>query len=114
VMMEDPDVGHDPPFVHWTIYDLPPDVTELREGVPGQPRLLLPDGALQGRNDRGSIGYFGMRPPKGDPAHHYHVQVFALDTKLGLPHGASRTQLLDAMSGHVLGKGELVGTYKRS
>src|SRR5918994_1653015 len=79
VMMEDPDVGHDPPFVHWTIYDLPPDVTELREGVPGQPRLLLPDGALQGRNDRGSTGYFGMRPPKGDPAHHYHVQVFALD-----------------------------------
>jgi phosphatidylethanolamine-binding protein (PEBP) family uncharacterized protein len=55
-----------------------------------------------------------MRPPKGDPAHHYHVEIFALDWVLDLPHGASRAQLLDAMKGHVLAKGEIVGTYKRS
>jgi Raf kinase inhibitor-like YbhB/YbcL family protein len=114
VMMEDPDVKQEPPFVHWTLYNLPPEITDLREGVAGQPRLLLPEGALQGVNDRGSIGYFGMRPPKGDPAHQYHVQVFALDTMLDLPHGATRAQLLDAVQGHVLAEGELVGTYKRS
>jgi Raf kinase inhibitor-like YbhB/YbcL family protein len=114
IMMEDPDASRDPPFVHWTLYNLPPDITILREGVPAQPRLELPEGVLQGVNDRGSIGYFGMRPPKGDPAHHYHVQIFALDRVLDLPHGASRAQLLDAMKGHVLAKGEIVGTYKRS
>jgi Raf kinase inhibitor-like YbhB/YbcL family protein len=114
IVLEDPDASRDPPFVHWMLYNLPPDVTNLREGVPGQPRLVLPEGALQGANDRGSIGYFGMRPPKGDPAHHYHVQIFALDTMLELPHGTSRAHLLEAMKGHVLAKGEIVGTYKRS
>ena len=113
-MLEDPDVGQNPPFVHWTIYNIAADATELREGVPGQPRLVLPDGAAQGRNDRGSTGYFGMRPPQDDPAHHYHLQVFALDTELDLPHGASRAELLEAMQGHVLAEGELVGTYQRS
>jgi Raf kinase inhibitor-like YbhB/YbcL family protein len=111
--MEDPDASRDPPFVHWVLYNLPPDLMSLREGVPAQPRLELPQGALQGVNDRGSLGYFGMRPPKGDPGHHYHVQVFALDAMLELPHGASRAQLLDAMQGHVLAQGEVVGTYKR-
>ena len=114
LMLEDPDVGENAPFVHWMMYNIPADETALREGVPGQPRLMLPESALQGRNDRGSTGYFGMRPPEGDPAHHYHLQVFALDTELDLPHGASRAELLDAMRGHVLAKGQLVGTYQRS
>jgi Raf kinase inhibitor-like YbhB/YbcL family protein len=114
LMLEDPDVDQDPPFVHWTMYNIPAGETRLREGVPGEPRLVLPEGALQGRNDRGSTGYVGMKPPEGDPAHHYHLQVFALDRELDLPHGASRAELLDAMQGRVLAKGRLVGTYQRS
>ena len=114
LVLEDPDVAQDPPFVHWTIYNIPSGRTSLREGIPGQPRLLVPEGANQGENDRGSTGYFGMRPPKGDPAHHYHVQVFALDRVLDLPHGATRDQLLAAMRDHILAKGELVGTFERS
>jgi phosphatidylethanolamine-binding protein (PEBP) family uncharacterized protein len=55
-----------------------------------------------------------MKPPEGDAAHHYHLQVFALDRELDLPHGASRAELLDAMQGRVLAKGRLVGTYQRS
>ena len=54
---------------------------------------------LQGANDRGSAGYFGPRPPEGDPPHHYHIQVFALDKPLDLPPGADRDQLLSAMQG---------------
>ena len=54
-----------------------------------------------------------MRPPKGDPPHEYHFQVFALDTRLDLPHGVGRAELLDAMRGHVLAAGEIVGTYRR-
>ena len=78
--------------------------------MPGTPQLPLPQGAKQGANDRGSTGWFGMRPPAGDPAHNYHFQVFALEKMLDLPHGASRAELLDAMRGHVLLAGEIVGT----
>lgn len=113
LLMEDPDVDEEPPFVHWMIYNVPADVTMLEEGVPGTPRLQKPEGALQGANDRGAIGYFGPRPPVGDPAHPYHFQVFALDTLLDLPHGASRAEFLDAVRGHVLASGEIVGTYQR-
>ena len=113
LIMEDPDVAQEPPFVHWMMYNIPPDVTMLGEAVPGTPRLLKPEGALQGANDRGSTGYFGPRPPVGDPAHPYHIQVFALDTMLDLPHGASRADFLAAIEGHVLASGEIVGTYQR-
>ena len=113
VLMEDPDVSQDPPFVHWVLYDLPTDSTTLEEGVPGAPQLARPEGAKQGPNERGSTGYFGPRPPVGDPAHSYHFQVFALDTTLDLPPGASRETVLDVMRGHVLSAGEIVGTYQR-
>ena len=53
------------------------------------------------------------RPPVGNPAHSYHFQVFALDTVLDLPPGASRETVLDVMRGHVLSVGEVVGTYQR-
>ena len=113
VMMEDPDVAEEPPFVHWLLYNIPANVTALDEAVPGTPRLKKPDGAMQGANDRGSIGYYGPRPPTEDPPHAYHFQVFALDTMLDVPFGASRAELLDALGGHVLAGGTLVGTYER-
>ena len=113
VMMEDPDVGQDPPFVHWLLYDVPASVTRLDEAVPGGPAPPGLGDARQGPNEYGSLGYFGPRPPKSDPAHAYHVQVFALDRMLGLPFGATRAELLDAMRGHVLAAGEIVGTYER-
>jgi glucose/arabinose dehydrogenase len=61
----------------------------------------------------GKIGYFGPRPPREDPPHSYHFQVFALDTTLNLPSGYNRQALLDAMKGHVIAKGEIVGMYQR-
>ena len=114
LIVDDPDAPvPNPPFTHWVAYDIPADVTALREGVPGTPRLPEPEGMLQGPNDRGSSGWYGMRPPIGDPAHAYHFQLFALDRVLDLPHGASRAEVIDAMRGHVLAVGELVGTYRR-
>ena len=110
IIMEDPDAPQKP-FVHWLAWNIPATVTSLPEGLQEQPRLTEPEGVLQGRTTRGSTGYYGPRPPVGDPAHHYHFQVFALDTVLALPFGADRDQLLNAMHGHVLAKGELVGRY---
>ena len=112
VLMEDPAVGEQPPFVHWMLYGLATDVTSLPEAVPVGAAVPEP-GGLQGRNDRGTMGYFGPRPPRADPAHPYHFQVFAVDTVLQLPFGASRAEVLEAMRGHVLASGELVGRFER-
>jgi Raf kinase inhibitor-like YbhB/YbcL family protein len=114
VMMEDPDVPDIKPFVHWTIVNLPATDTALREGVPGDPKLEVPHGVIQGATSRGSPGYMGPKPPVGDPPHHYHFQIFALDTVLTVAPGAGRKELLDAMSGHVIGFGELVGFFERA
>jgi Raf kinase inhibitor-like YbhB/YbcL family protein len=111
IVMEDPDAKPVTPFVHWLVWNIPANITSLPEGVQEQPRLTEPEGVLQGRTTRGSMGWTGPRPPAGDPAHHYHFQVYALDTVLDVAWGAERDQLLDAMKGHVLAKGELVGTY---
>jgi len=113
VVMEDPDAPQKP-FVHWLAWNIPASVTSLPEGLQEQPRLTEPEGVLQGRNTRGSVGYYGPRPPVGDPAHHYHFQVYALDAVLALPFGSDRDQLLKAIQGHVLAKGEVVGRYAQS
>jgi Raf kinase inhibitor-like YbhB/YbcL family protein len=112
VLVEDPDVKENKPFVHWIIANLSAEQTSLPQGLPGEAKLELP-AAIQGANSFGSTGWFGMKPPVGDAPHHYHVQVFALDTVLGLKPGAGRKDVLDAMKGHVVGFGELVGTFER-
>jgi len=113
IIMEDPDAPQKP-FVHWIAWNIPANVASLPEGLQEQPRLTEPEGVLQGRNTRGSVGYYGPRPPVGDPAHHYHFQIFALDSMLDVPWGSDRDQLLKAMQGHVLGKGEIAGRYAQA
>lgn len=112
VLAEDPDAKEPKPFVHWVLYDLPAEHTQLPQAVSPLPRLTSYGGALQGRTSRGNIGYFGPRPPTADPAHHYHFQVFALDATLKLDPGATADQVRAAMRGHVLAAGEVVGTFK--
>ena len=108
LLMEDPDASTTTPFVHWILFNIPADVTSLGEGVPGSAALSKPKGARQGVNSRGSVGYFGPKPP-ADGDHHYHFQIFALDTALDLKPGAGRKEILEAMKGHVLAQGERVG-----
>lgn len=114
IIMEDPDSKPITPFVHWVAWNIPAAVTSLPEGLQEQPRLLLPEGMLQGRTSRGSVGYYGPRPPVGDPPHHYHFQVLALDNVLEVPAGADRDRVLAAAKGHVIAKGEVVGTYRQT
>jgi phosphatidylethanolamine-binding protein (PEBP) family uncharacterized protein len=52
-------------------------------------------------------------PPPGHGVHHYHFKIYALASPLELEPGATKNELLQAMGGHVLGEGELVGTYER-
>ncbi|RZK17995.1 MAG: YbhB/YbcL family Raf kinase inhibitor-like protein, partial [Flavobacterium sp.] len=114
LIMEDPDVKKKPkPVIHWTAWNIPATVTSLRQGLQKQDRLEDPKGLMQGLNSNGIIGYRGPRPPAGDPFHHYHTQVFALDTMLNLNAGADREKILQAMKGHVLASGDLVGLFRR-
>ncbi|WP_046115567.1 YbhB/YbcL family Raf kinase inhibitor-like protein [Aquincola tertiaricarbonis] len=111
VIVEDPDASPIKPFVHWVAWNIPASVTHLPEGLQEQPRLKDPEGLLQGKTTRGSTGWYGPRPPVGDPPHAYHFQVLALDTVLDLPPGSDRDAVLAAAQGHVLARGELVGRY---
>jgi len=95
-------------FTHWVLYDIPSDKRELPENTPKQEQL--PDSSRQGHNDYDRIGYVGPCPPRG--THHYVFTLYALDTKLNLPPGASKKQVVKAMNGHVLASGELVGRFQ--
>jgi Raf kinase inhibitor-like YbhB/YbcL family protein len=115
ILAEDPDASTTPlPVVHWVVWNIPGSVVSLREGLESLDRLEDPMGLRQGPNTAaGSVGYKGPHPPAGDPPHHYHFEVFALDQMLDLRVGANREDLVKAMRGHVLAKGELVGLLNR-
>lgn len=112
LIVEDPDAPLPKPFLHWVIYNIPATATALPEAIPQKEKPDKPAGALQGRDGMGRIGYAGPRPPKGDPPRHYHFQLFALDAALDLPPGATLEKLLKAMKGHVIARGQAVGTFQ--
>jgi Raf kinase inhibitor-like YbhB/YbcL family protein len=109
LLCEDPDAPRGI-FCHWVLFNLPVESRELAEGQPHT--LALPNGTVEGTNDFGDIGYGGPAPPAGK-VHHYHFRLFALDTTLTLPPGATRKQLLAAIAGHILAEGLFIGTYRR-
>jgi Raf kinase inhibitor-like YbhB/YbcL family protein len=105
IICDDPDAPTQKPFVHWVAYKIRADRRGLPEGST--------QGVLEGTNDFGEVGYDGCMPPRGHGVHHYHFNVYALDTELDAVAGLSKDELLAAMDGHVLDEGELVGTYER-
>jgi Raf kinase inhibitor-like YbhB/YbcL family protein len=114
LLMEDPDGNTTPlPVIHWVVWNIPANVTSLREGLEPLDRLEDPMGLRQGGNSMGTVGFKGPRPPAGDDAHHYHIELFALDRKLDLHVGANRDEVVNAMQGHVLASGEVKGLFAR-
>jgi hypothetical protein len=111
LILEDPDAPMERPFVHWLIWNIPGSVSWLPEGIPNNERPITPQGAVQGKNDNGSFGFYGPRPPAGAGLHHYHFQIFALDGPLTLHGDADIRALVDSMKGRVLAESELVGTF---
>ena len=94
---------------HWVLYNIPGDAAGLPEGIPSDP--ILDTGGVQGKNSWGRTGYGGPCPPSG--THRYFFKLFAMDTLLDLKSGATTSQLLEAMQGHILAQGELMGRYRR-
>lgn len=109
LIMDDPDAPRRT-FVHWVLFNIPAEANNLSPGVPGN--KTLSDGSRHGVTDFGRTGYGGPCPPPGKP-HRYYFRVFALDTKLDLPAGATKADVERAMAGHIMAKGELMGKYGR-
>lgn len=109
LIADDPDapVGT---WVHWVIYDLPPETKELAEGT--AKTETLEHGTKQGMNDFRRVGYGGPCPPSGSP-HRYFFKLYALDAPTNLKPRATKQQLLDAIKGHVLAEAQLMGRYGR-
>jgi len=97
--------------LHWLVWNIPGDARELPEGVPAE--VKLPNGTMQGKNQGGVVGYRGPGAPAAGPHHHYTWELYALDTTLNLGPDTTRAQLLEAMNGHILGKGVLEGRFHR-
>ena len=113
LICDDPDAPTPQPWVHWVIYKIPADVSNLSEGVDTTAELSQPAGAVQGPNSWPTTGYKGPAPPHGHGVHHYHFKLYALDVKLDVKAGLDKNALLAAMKGHILEQSELVGRYQR-
>jgi len=112
LLVDDPDAPDpDAPtmvWVHWVLYNLPPDLTELAEAVDAG---ALPAGAREGLNDWERTGYGGPCPPIG--RHRYFFKLFALDVELPGLDEPTRQDLEESMNGHILAETMLMGTYQR-
>ena len=112
LIIDDPDAP-DPKapkmiWVHWVLYNIPPDVSGLPEGiVPAE----LPPGMMEGLNDWKRIGYGGPCPPIG--RHRYFHKLYALDTVLERMNTPTKAEVEAAMKGHVIAQTELMGTYQK-
>jgi hypothetical protein len=107
LIMDDPDAPSGD-FVHWVLYNLPADATQLLQALTVGPTLV--DGSLQGPNGAGVEGYTGPCPPSG--VHRYFFKLYALSTVINQT-GLDKPGLLAAMEGAILAQTELMGTYTR-
>jgi len=108
---------------HWVVFNLPPQIKAIREGVPAdesipeastegsQPGVEKLPKARQGKNDFGKTGYGGPCPPSG--THRYFFRLYALDTRLELGPTATRAEVFKAIERHILAEGRLAGKYQR-
>jgi Raf kinase inhibitor-like YbhB/YbcL family protein len=108
LICDDPDAPRGT-WVHWVLFNLPSDTHSLAEAMP---RDRHPGGARSGSNDFRKQGYDGPSPPPGKP-HRYYFKVYALDRLLELPVGATKQHVVEAMEGHIIGSGQLMGRYGR-
>jgi len=112
LIVDDPDAPRGT-WVHWVYYDVSGEARQLPEGagapVPGGGEA----GPRQGRNDFSNLGYGGPCPPPGT-AHRYFFKLYALDAQLGLPEGATKAEVVQAMQDHILAEAQLMGQYARA
>lgn len=113
VIVEDPDALNPRPYTHLILYNIPGNQNGIGSKDLEFAQANNASGTALGRNSSGTLGYVAPMPPAGEGAHTYHFQVFALDSAMNLPAGAEKQDVINAMKGHVLAKGETIGTFQR-
>lgn len=111
LVVDDPDAP-DPrapqrTWVHWVVYNIPLTMDHIPEGASG----ALPGAAREGVNGWSRLGYGGPCPPIG--RHRYFFKLYALDTTLSDLDRPTKDDLVEAMQGHVVGRGQVMGTYEK-
>ncbi|MEK7119284.1 MAG: YbhB/YbcL family Raf kinase inhibitor-like protein [Patescibacteria group bacterium] len=101
LIVDDPDAPFGV-FTHWLLWNIPPETKNIEEGE-------MPEGAVSGLNSFGKPGYNGPCPASG--LHRYFFTVIALDSFVGLNGQASRSELENAMRGHMVGEAHFYGRY---
>jgi Raf kinase inhibitor-like YbhB/YbcL family protein len=109
LICDDPDAPRGT-WVHWVLFNIPADKTELPENFDAAGTLA--DGGKQGINDFKKLGYGGPSPPPGKP-HRYFFKIHALDFVPNLKEGATKAELEKSMAGHILAQAQLMGRYQR-
>jgi Raf kinase inhibitor-like YbhB/YbcL family protein len=105
----DPDAPTGSGFWHWTVANIPAEVSELPAGGP------VPAGAVEGRTDFGAPGFGGAAPPPGHGPHHYIFTVFAVDTdKLDVTPDNSGAVFGFNLHFHTLAKATITATYENT
>jgi Raf kinase inhibitor-like YbhB/YbcL family protein len=102
LIMDDPDAPKEN-FTHWLMWNIPPDTKRIEEND-------WMDGAEQGMNDGGEIGYMGPCPPSG--VHHYHFKLYALNSMLDLRGEIKKEDLEREINDALIEKAQLIGLYK--
>lgn len=116
LVLDDPVAPTPQPFVHWVAYNIPAAANELPASLSKDPAVTTVPalaGMVNGLNGLRQAGYFGPRPPVDGKLHAYHFRFYALDSALNLPEGLNKESLLEAIEGHVLGTGMLMGHYEQ-
>jgi Raf kinase inhibitor-like YbhB/YbcL family protein len=90
-------------FVHWLVYNIPPDVRTLDTGESNY---------AQGANDFLEMGYGGPRPPQGHGRHHYYFWLLALNLEPSIHDGLTLADFLEKVEPHVVGMNRLMGTFE--
>lgn len=106
LIVDDPDATGGVTWDHWLLFNIDPRTQYIAEGS-------VPSGALQGKNSWGRANYGGPCPPRGAKTHRYMFKLYALDTQLDLPEGASKQEIEKAMEGHIIDRATLIGLYQR-
>jgi hypothetical protein len=101
LIVEDRDATPDP-WIHWLVFNIPPTTASVPAGH-------IPEGGTEGIANGGTHGYEGPCPKYFSGIHHYHFQLFALDTMLDLPPTADKTQVASSIQGHLIDSATLVG-----
>lgn len=103
LLVDDPDASNGV-YVHWVIANIDGHTTELVEGA-------RPNGAVEGQNTAGTVGYTAPCPPKGEKPHHYRFTVYALSKKVSITPGASLADSLPKIAALAIGRGRLIGNF---